>query len=121
MYSAIMMCVMTSSSVRTTLRIPGAWADPRELLDRIPTEFRLTPENLLLPDGTEIEFTPLQPDAQFAQIFRSSCRQPATDAELAVLARYTVNIGLSGCGGSLDSALKLMQAVAANVQGVGAG
>jgi hypothetical protein len=108
-------------SPRITLRIPGAWAHPGELLDRLPRSVRLTPEALFLPGGAEIEFNPLPPDEQFPQIFRSSCRRPATSDELAIVDRYTVNVGLSGPGGSLDSALTMMQAGAAIVQAGGAG
>lgn len=114
---------MTSpnASVRTTLRIPGAWSHPRELLERIPAGFRLTPESLVLPDGAEIEFTPLPPDEQFAAIFKASCRSPATDEELATVGRYTVNVGLTGPGGSRDAALTMLQAGAAIVRAGGAG
>lgn len=87
----------------------------------MPADFRLTPESLYLPDGSEIEFIPMQPDGQFAQIFKSSCRRPATDDELTTVGRYTVNIGLSGPGGSMDSALAMMQAGAAIVRAGGAG
>ena len=112
---------MTNDSVRTTLRIPGAWSHPGELLERLPAGFRLTPERLLLPDGTGCELTPMPPDDRFAQIFESSCRRPATDDELAIVGRYTVNIGLSGPGSSLASASKMMQAGAAIVRAGGAG
>ena len=106
---------------RITLRIPGDWAHPGELLDRLPDDFRLTPEALVLPNGTEIEFTPMPPDEQFPQIFQSACRRPPTDDELAIVARYTVNVGLSGPGGSPESALAMMRAGAAIVQAGGAG
>src|SRR5262249_39608730 len=89
---------------QVTLRIPGAWSHPRELLERLPAGFRLEPETLWLPDGAEIEFAPVSPDGQFPQIFRSSCRRPPTDRESDVVAHYTVNIGLTGAGGSLKSA-----------------
>lgn len=107
--------------VRTTLRIPGNWAHPGELIERMPAGFRLTPEALLLPDGTEIELTPMPPDDQFAQIFRSSCRQPAEDDEQEIVDGYTVNIGLTGPGGSMAAALAMMQAGAAVVRAGGAG
>ncbi len=63
----------------------------------------------------------MQPDDQFAQIFRSSCRQPPTDEELATVAGYRVNIFLSGPGGSLAKARAMMQAGAAIVRAGGAG
>lgn len=110
-----------NTSVRTTLRIPGAWSHPGELLQRMPAGYRLTPESLLLPDGTEIEFIPMPPDDQFARIFEMSCRQPATADELATVGRYSVNIGLAGPSGSMDAALAMMQAGAAIVRAGGAG
>ncbi len=106
---------------RITLRIPGGWSHPRELVERLPPGFRLTPETLCLPNGTTIEFIPLEPDDQFAEIFASSCRRPPTDDELSVVSRYTVNVGLTGDGGSLESALTMMQAGAAIVRAGGAG
>ncbi len=101
------------------LRIPGAWLHPRELLERMPAGFPLKPESLVLPEGAEIEFTPMPPDEQFAAIFASSCRSPATDEELASVDRYTVNIGLSGPGGSRDAARAMLLAGAALVAPAG--
>ena len=109
------------TSIETTLRIPGNWSHPGELLERLPSGFRLTPEALILPSGAEIEFTPMPPDDQFAKIFASSCRQPATADELEVLNGYTVNVGLTGSGGSMQAALAMLQAGAAIVQAGGAG
>jgi hypothetical protein len=103
------------------LRIPGDWAHPGELLERLPEGFRLTPDDLLLPDGTKLDFVPLAPDDVFPGIFKSSCRRPPREEELAVVGRYTVNIGLTGPGGSLESALTMMQAGAAIVRAGGAG
>jgi hypothetical protein len=104
-----------------TLRIPGDWSHPGELMQRLPPGFRLTPEALLLPNDAKIDFVPMAPDVEFARIFQSSCRRPPTDDELAVVARYTVNVGLTGPGGSLESALTMMQAGAAIVEAGGAG
>jgi hypothetical protein len=107
--------------VRTTLRIPGDWSHPGELIERLPAGFRLTPEALLLPDQTAIEFAPMPPDDQFPHIFQSSCRQPATDDELAILSGYTVNVGLTGPGGSMAAAVTMLRAGAAIVRAGGAG
>lgn len=90
-------------------------------MERMPPGFRLTPKALVLPDGAEIEFFPLPPDEQFAGIFKSSCRRPPTDGELATVRRYTVNIGLSGPGGSMEAASTMMAAGAAIVRAGGAG
>ena len=75
----------------------------------------------MVPGGGEIEFVPMPPDDQFPQIFESSCRMPAAKDELATLARYSVNIGLNGPGGSREAALAMMQAGAAIVRAGGAG
>lgn len=107
--------------VRTTLRIPGNWADPGELIQRLPRGVRLTPEVLVLPDGTEIEFTPMPPDDEFPQIFKSSCREPATEAELEILDSYTVNVGLTGPGGCVEAALTMLRAGEAVIRAGGAG
>ena len=111
----------SSKLVEVVLRISGNWAHPKELVVRMPAGFRLTPEALVMPDGTAIGFNPMPPDEQFAQIFRSSCRRPPTKQELAKVDSYTVNIGLTGPGGSLDAARKMIEAGAAIVRVGGAG
>jgi hypothetical protein len=103
------------------LRIPGTWSHPRELIERLPAGCRLTPEALILPDKTQVEFIPMQADGQFAKIFRSSCREPPTADELATVDGYTVNACLSGPGGSMQAARRMMQAAAAIVRAGGAG
>src|SRR5437879_1117843 len=80
--------------VTITLRIPGKWSQPRELIQCLPDGYRLTPEALILPDTTQVEFSAMKADNQFAQIFRSSCRQPATEEELATVRGYKVNVCL---------------------------
>ncbi len=106
---------------RITVRIPGDWSHPKELLERLPAGFQLDPEKLTTPDGSEIEFIPIPPDEQFARIFQSACRRPPTNDERAIVERYSVNVGLTGPGGSLEAALTMMQAAAAIVRAGGAG
>ncbi len=110
-----------TAPVEIALRIPGKWSHPKELIQRLPAGHRLTAEALILPDATPVAFGAMQADGQFAQIFRSSCRQPATEGELATVAGYTVNVFLSGPGGSLAAARTMMEAGAALVQAGGAG
>jgi hypothetical protein len=107
--------------VEIALRIPGTWSHPGDLIQRLPDGYRLTPEALLLPDATPVEFGAVAADNQFAQIFRSSCRQPPAQDELATVDRYTVNVFLCGPGGSMPAAWKMMQAAAAIVRAGGAG
>lgn len=110
-----------TASVTIALRIPGTWSHPRELVERLPDGHRLTPEGLILPDASQVDVGALAADNQFAEIFRSSCRQPATAEELATVHSYKVNVCLSGPGGSKEAALRMMQAGAAMVQAGGAG
>ena len=110
-----------AAPVTIALRIPGTWSHPRELVERLPAGCRLTPETLTLPDATQVDFGAAAADDQFAQIFRTSCRQPATAEELATVDGYAVNVFLSGPGGSLEAARKMMQAGAAMVRAGGAG
>ena len=110
-----------ASPITIALRIPGQWSHPRDLIQRLPAGCRLTAETLILPDNTPVEFGAMGADDQFAQIFRSSCRQPAAEDELATVANYTVNVLLSGPGGSMQAARTMMQAAAAVVQAGGAG
>jgi hypothetical protein len=111
----------SDAPVEVVLRIPGTWSHPRELVESLPAGYRLTPEALIMPDGTKVEFNPMPPDDQFAEIFRSSCRRPPTEEELARIDGYTVNVGLSGPGGSLEAARTMREAGAAIVRAGGAG
>jgi len=110
-----------AAPVTVALRIPGQWSHPKELIERLPAGCRLTGEALILPDKTEVGFGAMDADDQFAQIFRSSCRQPPAEDELATVDGYKVNLFLSGPGGSLESARTMMQAGAAMVHAGGAG
>lgn len=107
--------------ITVTLRIPGTWSHPKDLLQRIPKGCRLSPDALTLPDGTEIQFDAHPADEQFPQIFRTSLRRPAQEEEMAIVDSYAVNVLLSGPGGSLPAAHKMMQAGAAMVRAGGAG
>ena len=112
---------MPNDQVIVALRIPGTWEHPKALVERLPRDCRLTGEELILPDGTSFEFGALKADNQFAQIFRSSCRQQPTETELATVDAYTVNVTLSSPGGSMESARQLMRAAAVMVEAGGAG
>jgi hypothetical protein len=111
----------STAPIIVDLRIPGKWSNPRELVERLPASHRFKEETLVLPDATEVEWSALDADDKFAEIFRSSCRQPATADELAIVDHYAVNICLSGPGGSLDTARTMMQAAAAIIRAGGAG
>jgi hypothetical protein len=107
--------------VTVALRLPGRWPHIGELIEHLPAGCRITRDSLVLPDGTSIDIGFMKPDNQFAQIFRSSCRDPASAEELAVVDGYTVNVVLSGPGGSMDAARAMMRAAAAIVSAGAAG
>ena len=109
------------TTVLITFRIPGNWAHPGELIERMPEGYCLTSEFLVMPDGQRVELTPNPPDGQFVEIFRSSCRTPMTESERRVLTSYTVNFILSGPGGSLQNAHTMMKAASAIIRAGGAG
>lgn len=110
-----------AADVEIAFRIPGLWSHPKELLERLPKGSRLTPEALVLDDGTQVEFGAAPADDQFARIFRTSCREPATEDELKTVDNYKVNVFLMGPGGSLDAARTMMRAGCVIVRAGGAG
>jgi hypothetical protein len=108
-------------SVIVDLRIPGRWSHPKDLIARLPRNCHFTREALILPDGARIDLGVLPRDGQFPEIFRSVCRQPPTEEELATADGYTVSVTLSGKGGSMEAAHMIMKAGAAIVRAGGAG
>lgn len=108
-------------TIEITLRIPGAWRGPKEIIERLPNGYRISGSQLILPDQTEINLFPIPSDSQFPGVFRSSLRKPANAEELKIVDRYTINVGLTGPGGSLESAHLMMQACAAIIHAGGAG
>jgi hypothetical protein len=107
--------------VTVDLRIPAQWSHPRELIERLPEGCRATPEALILPGGAQVDLSFMPADDQFAGIFRSSCRRPPTEEELAKVDGYTVNAILSAPGGSMEAARTIMEAGAALVRAGAAG
>jgi hypothetical protein len=110
-----------SPSVIVDLRIPGRWSNPRDLIERLPDSCRMTPQVLILPDGTRIDLGFFPPDDQFPGIFRSTCRRPPTEKELTIADSYKVNVTLSVSGGSMEAARTIMKAAATIVRAGGAG
>src|SRR5438128_11256500 len=89
-----------TTPIEIAMRIPGKWSHPRELVQRLPAGCRLTGEALILPDDKQVDFGAMPADDQFAQIFRSACRQPATEDELATVGGYRVDVLFIGPSGS---------------------
>jgi hypothetical protein len=111
----------SSAEITITLRIPGLWERPEELVEALPPGFRMAAEGLILPGGELIECWPVAADDRFAEVFRSSCRRPPTEDEMRTVNDYAVNVVMKGPGGSLDAACTMMEAAAAIVRAGGAG
>ncbi len=71
-----------AAPVEVALRIPGTWSHPQELIQGLPSGFHGSAEGLVLPDATWVKLGAMGADDQFAGIFRSACRSPASDDEL---------------------------------------
>jgi hypothetical protein len=104
-----------------TLRIPGTWTQPAEFFEHLPGGCRATAEGLALADGSEFELHVLPADEEFPGIFAGSCPKMPTETERADVESYTVNICLTGRGGSIEAATQLMTAAAAVLAAGGAG
>ena len=104
-----------------TLRIPGLWSGPEEFVKRLPRGCRCTPEMLTLADGTQFEFNALPADEEFPGIFAGSCPKLPTEDERQRIENYKVNLCLTGHGGSIEAAKRIMEGAAAVLTAGGAG
>ncbi len=104
-----------------TLRIPGMWRQPEDFFDRLPRGCRATKEGIALADGSQFELHALAADEEFPRIFAGSCAKTPTAIEREQIENYTVNMCLTGRGGSLESARRLMEGAAAVLAAGGAG
>jgi len=104
-----------------TLRIPGTWSKPDEFYENLPRGCRSTEEGLVLADGSEFELRVLPADDEFPRIFADSCPKLPTEDEREQIENYKVNICLTGRGGSLQAAKRLMAGAAAVMAAGGAG
>lgn len=104
-----------------TLRIPGAWREPRDFYDRLPTGCRCTAENLVLADGSSFELHVVPADEDFPGVFAGSCPKLPTVSEREQIENYAVNICVTGPGGSIPAAVQLLEAGAAIIAAGGCG
>ncbi len=104
-----------------TLRIPGTWSRPEEFYERLPRGCRCTETGLVLADGSHFELNVLPADEQFPEIFAGSCPKLPTEDERDRIENYKVNICLTGRGGSIDAAKRIMAGAAAVLAVGGAG
>jgi hypothetical protein len=112
---------VSEPTVSIALRIPGPWAGPQEFVRALPEGCRVSADQLELDDGTRCELGGVPADDQFAEIFRTSCRQPPTAEEEATVRGYKANVLLHGPGGSIEAAHAMMRLAAAVVRAGGAG
>ena len=104
-----------------TLRIPGAWAHPQELIDAIPKGFQLLPDAVVSPEGVRYGMDMLPPDEMLGPMFAEQARTPLSTDEQKTLDNFQVNICLTGPGGSMKNALNMLEAASAFVTAGGAG
>jgi len=104
-----------------TLRIPGGWLRPDELYERLPRGCRCNETGLVLADGMQFELHVLPADEEFPRIFAKSCPKIPTESEQKQIENYRVNICLTGRGGSIAAAKRIMEGAAAIVRAGGAG
>ena len=110
-----------SLAPEVTLRIPGAWSGPAEFIERLPRGCSSTAEALVLVDGSEFELNVLPADDEFPRIFAGSCPKLPTESEREQIEDYKVNVCLTGRGGSIDSAKRIMAAAGVVLAAGGAG
>jgi hypothetical protein len=107
--------------LEVTLRIPGTWREPEEFYSRLPRGCHCTADALVLEDGSQFELHALQADEEFPQVFADSCPKLPTESERERIDNYQVNICLTGPGGSIEAAKRLMAGAAAIIAAGGAG
>ena len=106
---------------KITLRIPGAWAHPQELIDAMPPEFELLPDAVVSPGGERYELDMLPPDEMLGPMFAEQSRTPLSPDEQKVLDNFQVNICITGPAGSLENACGMLDVASAFVMAGGAG
>lgn len=108
-----------------TFRIPGMWEHPSQLATKLPKGYSLEPEDapgrLILPDKSSIEFRAVPADDEFAAIFADACQRPPSKKDQQTIENYRVNVLLTGPGGSLEAAHRMMKVGAAIIKAGGAG
>lgn len=104
-----------------TLRIPGTWRQPEEFYEALPRGCRATDNGIVLADGSAFELYVLPADTEFPGIFACSCPKQPTAIERQRIDDYRVNVCLTGRGGSLAAAQRIMAGAAAVLTAGGAG
>jgi hypothetical protein len=104
-----------------TLRIPGTWSKPEDFFENLPRGCRCHEQGLVLVDGSEFELHVLPADQEFPRIFAGSCPKLPTEQEQQQIENYKVNICLTGRGGSIAAAKRIMAGAAAILTAGGAG
>ncbi len=103
------------------VRIPGTWSCPASLEKALPKGFKLSPGCLQLPEGDRLQVFVHAPDDDFADIFTKACRRAVPKEESRRIRRYGVNLCLTGRGGSVEAAQRMMKGAAAVIRAGGMG
>ncbi len=103
------------------VRIPGTWSCPASLEKSLPNGFSLSHGALQLPEGNRLQVFVHPPDDDFADIFTMACRGAVPEAEVRRIRRYGLNLCLTGRGGSIEAAQRMMKGAAAVIRAGGMG
>lgn len=108
------------------LRVPGPWASPRQLDERLAeakTGYHLDRGSLVHEkSGTKIEMAVTEHDAELAPLFRGCYNaHTMTEEQFVALGAHTVKVHVHGPGGSPDAARPIVRAAAALVRAGGLG
>ncbi len=107
--------------VEVTLRIPGLWQQPDEVDRALPIGYRLVEGKLHLPDEMTLDVGATPADDEFADLFRNGCQYPPSDEDQQKILNYKTNVLLSGPGGSMGAAKRMLDAGRAIIHAGGAG
>jgi len=96
-----------------TLRIPGHWPAPEAFADALPDHCAVDGDQLVLNDGSRFDLGACPADDEFFDIFITGCTRKPSDEEIAGVRDYTVNVLITGEGGSIEAAGRMLRAGAA--------
>ena len=100
-----------------TLRIPGAWSGRRNLLSGCRAAAASRPRASCSSMDRNLNCNALPADEEFPRIFAGSCPKLPTESEREQIEDYKVNICLTGRGGSIEAAKRLMAAAGGRAGG----
>jgi hypothetical protein len=116
---------MDEKKVDVTIRVPGHWEEPRELLESLSEGYRLDGNGydlwLWLPDGGRASLRAAPPDEQFFKMWLEGCTREPTETEIAGVQSYATSVHLTMPGGNLRRAREAIAVAAELIRAGGYG